>query len=332
MLHFFRCAAHTLNLVASADSKAALKPRTGEYARLHYKVFGILSKLWSKYNQSPKFSGLVREKMGKALMTPTATRWNSTYDSVKRVLELREKDRVAFNVILDAAKLPRLTDQELSFLDQWEKVMRNLAAALDHLQGDKAMYLGHLLPTITFLKSYINDGRRDAPLCKPLVNAILAGIDKRFGSYFERREMLVAAAYLPEFKVSFLEEDQQGIAKNYFIEEVEALEDGQNCQVSQESASVNEKGFYPARKRPRKTNTARQEVELFLIDESEEMESINNYSRIKKVFIKYNVILPSSASSERLFSQAKLLLRSHRQRIADENFEKQLLLLANKAI
>ncbi|QQP51916.1 Hypothetical protein FKW44_013412, partial [Caligus rogercresseyi] len=36
------------------------------------------------------------------------------------------------------------------------------------------------------------------------------------------------------------------------------------------------------------------------------MESIIAYKRIKKIFIPYNVILPS-ASSERLFSKSKLL-------------------------
>ncbi|QQP52084.1 Uncharacterized protein FKW44_004100, partial [Caligus rogercresseyi] len=55
-------------------------------------------------------------------------------------------------------------------------------------------------------------------------------------------------------------------------------------------------------KRPKKTDSAKQEVDRFLTDESEAMESIIAYKRIKKIFIRYNVILPSSASSERLFS------------------------------
>ena len=107
-LHF-RCACHTLNLVAASDSKAALKPRNSDYARVYFRIFGLLSKLWSKYNQSVLFADKVREKFSKVLITPSSTRWNSTFDAVKRVQELREEDRVAFGAILTTANLPSMS-------------------------------------------------------------------------------------------------------------------------------------------------------------------------------------------------------------------------------
>lgn len=333
----FRCAAHSLNLVASNDSRAALKPSNSEYARTYYRVFGILSKAWNKYNQSVQFGEQVQAKLGKAMVTPTSTRWNSTYDAVMRVLELYGQDRVAFNSVLGFAKLPSLNNSEVEFLEQWSSVMGYVAQALDLLQGDKSIYLGHLLPTIRTLTNYLEDAREDTTKCQPLIKALLEGISKRFDIYFTRREFLVATAYLPGFKVDgshFTEEEQEN-AKRFLIEEVQEVGDSNNSQLSQE-ARTSSSGSQSAMasffaKRPKKADSATQEVNRFLMDDSEAMESLLPYRRVKRVFLKYNCILPSSASSERLFSRAKLILRRTRQRLGDSNFEAQLLLSANKA-
>ena len=53
---------------------------------------------------------------------------------------------------------------------------------------------------------------------------------------------------------------------------------------------------------------------------------------MKKVFLKYNTALGSQASVERAFSFAKLILGLRRGKLSDENFEKQLLLKANKKV
>ena len=52
-------------------------------------------------------------------------------------------------------------------------------------------------------------------------------------------------------------------------------------------------------------------------------------SSLKKLFIHYNAILPSSAAAERLFSFAGLITRPHRRCLSDKTFEKLLLLKEN---
>ncbi len=100
----FCCIAHSLNLLATTDCRKAQKMTV--YNCMYQQVFGKLQGLWNKHNQSPKFEDKYKEYFPNLdLITPTATRWNSRYDSVKRILALYEKDSVAFTSVLAAANI-----------------------------------------------------------------------------------------------------------------------------------------------------------------------------------------------------------------------------------
>ncbi len=70
----------------------------------------------------------------------------------------------------------------------------------------------------------------------------------------------------------------------------------------------------------------------FLADSSEEIKSILGYKRVREVFLKSNVMLPSSASCERLFSKGKHMFRRNRHSMTDNSFEMQLLLNINGCV
>lgn len=57
-----------------------------------------------------------------------------------------------------------------------------------------------------------------------------------------------------------------------------------------------------------------------------DLKYLNNYPLVKKIFLKYNTILPSSAPVERLFTYATLLDLPKFNRLEDDKFEKRILL------
>jgi len=67
-----RCAAHTLNLVATVDSVEALNDAT--YKRISRHVFAKCQALFNKQNQSTQCADQIKEILGRYLIVPNATR------------------------------------------------------------------------------------------------------------------------------------------------------------------------------------------------------------------------------------------------------------------
>lgn len=58
---------------------------------------------------------------------------------------------------------------------------------------------------------------------------------------------------------------------------------------------------------------------------------LDQFPKIRKLFVQFNTGLPSSASVERLFNSAALILREKRNRLGDETFEILIKLKPNKS-
>ncbi len=224
----YRCAAHTLSLVATKDSEAALKPTTSEYTKIFRSTFAKLQAVWNLYNRSPKFADSFKAKFEteqKGLLTPNATRWNSTFDAVKRFKEFLVQDQQAMEALLTEAKVKPLVQSEISFISEFLRVMGPVAEALDYLQGEKYMYLGYLVPTIKSLMRLLSERKEEVLVCKPLATALLHGVKNRFSSQLEDRQMIVAAVYLPVFKLDWLHDDRdtQETARVHLLQEMRAV-------------------------------------------------------------------------------------------------------------
>jgi hypothetical protein len=67
----------------------------------------------------------------------------------------------------------------------------------------------------------------------------------------------------------------------------------------------------------------------YLNSTSDETTSIKSWPELKEIFIKLNTPIPSSASAERLFSCAGLVMTNKRTRMTDKLFENLVFLKMN---
>ena len=79
-----------------------------------------------------------------------------------------------------------------------------------------------------------------------------------------------------------------------------------------------------------KQTTGDSEVQIYLNDDACSTESILKYQKLKKMFIRFNTALPSSASVERLFSVGGQIFEPLRNRLSDNVFEMLLFLKMNQ--
>ena len=114
-----RCAAHTMNLVASSNITKSLSSSREALSRTVYKrsSFAKCSALWSKASRSTLASDDVEATLKRKLIVPTPTRWNSNYENLSADLD----------EICAKLNLRCLSERELSFL-------KNTAKYYSHLQ------------------------------------------------------------------------------------------------------------------------------------------------------------------------------------------------------
>jgi hypothetical protein len=84
-----RCAAHTMNLVCTKDVKAVLDKDLRHQSAVEEKA----NELWKKQRASPSLMEIVVKYMGKRLVTPGQTRWNSKYDALCCLSSLMEDEK-----------------------------------------------------------------------------------------------------------------------------------------------------------------------------------------------------------------------------------------------
>ena len=76
---------------------------------------------------------------------------------------------------------------------------------------------------------------------------------------------------------------------------------------------------------PEKVESTQEELYQFLKLNNSSINMLNNYTAIKKLFIKYNTGIPSSASVEYMFSIGGSIMTPQRGYLNDDIFEYQIL-------
>lgn len=83
----YRCAAHTLNLIANNEVDAWLASNP-ESRSVYRSATAKCSSMWTKASRSSLASEYLEEAGSKKLIVPTATRWNSYFNAYARIAEM----------------------------------------------------------------------------------------------------------------------------------------------------------------------------------------------------------------------------------------------------
>ncbi|XP_034534155.1 uncharacterized protein LOC117808543 [Notolabrus celidotus] len=322
-----KCACHLLNLISTVDTTAA-GAGSETYKRLSRSAFAKCNALWNKTSRSITAFETVERECKLQFLRPNQTRWSSLFLAVERVVRIqKEQGEKAIRNVCTALKIKMLNPAEMGYLAEYAAVMKPVAMALNILQGESSVHMGFLLPTLHQLQDKLKKLESTCKVCGPLIDALLNGIQKRFGEIMKEPELIAAAILLPKFRTSWTTEDsilKAGLnyIKNHLDTDLEL--DDEACTNSSQS---DEDDFF-ASMRAGRSETG--ELERYLSCPSTGgMDLLHSFPQIKKLSLKVNTSLPASAACERLFSHAGLLFTAKRSQLHCKNLENQLLLKLN---
>jgi len=312
----WRCACHSLNLVASNDASKL----TDAVKRISTQTFAKLQGLWNKQNRSALASDKIRSALGSLLITPGETRWNSTYDSIVKIDSLLSspESEAKFDKLCDELDIKRLQPLQKTFVHEYVQVLQPVSCGLDVLQGEKEVGLGHLLPTLFIIKDQLNSllVNNKLSVCCPVIKLLLDGIDKRFQFMLTSTEAQLAAVVHPKFKldwvmdehersrlVSLLKRKMHSVASTK--QPTDSTEVGDNSTPAPETHQQDFFAVLAARRQQASAEAGSdvdEELSKYLSDKSTDVSALNCYPLIRKLYIELNTGLPASAAVERLFS------------------------------
>jgi hypothetical protein len=176
-------------------------------------------------HRSSKAADAVKEISEKAIITPVVTRWNSQYDSIRRILEIGNSK---LSDICQALDLPKFKSTEMECLQEYVAVMGPVAIALDKLQGEKDAFFGNIMPTLVTVQQKLTGMlNKNLKHAEPLVSALLNGLDKRFREElaFTRsaKDKIIASVAHPYFKLRWIPENKREQCRELFTQAVKCI-------------------------------------------------------------------------------------------------------------
>jgi len=347
-----KCAAHRMNNIAGSDVDEALTDRI--YKKHSRSAMAKAQVLFKKQKKSSQAADHIRANCkGLLFVIPNATRWNSTYDAIKRLVRNLKVSADNLRGLSDLLDVPRFTEEDITFLKEYTRVYKHFADVLDVLQGEYDTFIGCLLPLLSGLKKELEKECRNLTVCAPLAQALINGIDDKFSEDFDNDQLYMAAAVHPRFKTIWITDPvKRAQVWGKVRAELQMLSQSDSDPPPSPSAS-NSAGTNEAATPQPEDPTDDESDTVSTVDRlvpmgqqdntqdktlldvymsqptTEDLSSLDNFPLIKRLFIKLNTMLPSSATAERLFSLGGLVFGQNRHSYTDNNFEAKVLLKFN---
>lgn len=329
-----RCASHTLDLIVAEDLWQAVSQ--GPMCQLHYSTMAKVFAIWSKSHQLQVAMDSAEDLAKMALVVPAVIRWNVEYCAVQKIVSLTETELTELCARLE---VPRLQPEEMAFLKEYAVVFKPLAFALELFQAEQKCYLGLVIPTILSLKNKLNEQKAKAHYFGEVINTIVMAIDVRFQELFASPEAKIATATTPQFRLWWMTASEKDEMCSLMATEASQIEPCREDEVSKSQNVVpieSEDDFfsYGPVKPPVQAQQrgVMEEIRKYLDGTGKSLECLQDFPRVKQLFLKYNTTLPSTAPVQRLFSHKGNLATSQRTYLTDDYFERIQLLRYNSNV
>ncbi|XP_050708973.1 uncharacterized protein LOC126993880 [Eriocheir sinensis] len=350
----YRCSAHTLNLIATADVHSV--PGWNQGFRAPFtKAAAKAQGTWNLQNRSSVVTNSIKEKTGRKLKTFCVTRWNSYYDAIQSLMDVLsnpEKMR-ALNEILSKGGAATFNEMDKHVLSEYLKVMQPVAECLDSLQSETNAYMGTLMPALQLMQFQLERLKVDRNLqfALPLVSALLGkegsgkGCYGRFADQLQDADILMATALHPHYTMSLVRHfnpDQAANIQGRIVREVKEIVGTELERQPEERKERVDKFHLLLSSATVPEVRYQEEVEETIVktleDWKREMVDIPLSPNLfparyrdawLDLFKRYNTPLPSSAAVERLFSSAGDILRAKRSSLSNVNFEQLVFVRGN---
>ncbi|XP_075994830.1 uncharacterized protein zbedx [Genypterus blacodes] len=329
-----RCASHTLDLIVTEDFWQAVSQ--GPMCQLHYSAMAKVFAIWSKCHHLQVGMDAAEEIAKMSLVVPAVIRWNVEYCGVQKIVSLTERELTELCARLE---VPRLQPEEMAFLKEYVTVFHPLAFALELFQAEKKCYLGLVIPTVLSLKNKLNEQKAAAHYLGDVINAIVMAIDVRFQELFASTEAKIATATTPQFRLWWMAASEREEMCSLLATEASQVEPclETDANTSQKSSSnLSEDDFFsygPVKQTEQNQQRGvNEEIGKYIEGTGKSLACLQDFPRVKQLFLKYNTTLPSTAPVQRLFSQKGNLVTSQRNFLTDDYFERVQLLRYNSNV
>lgn len=329
-----RCASHTLEQVVTEDFRQAMLQ--GPMCQLHYSAMAKVAAIWSKCHHL-QVGMVAAEEIGKmALAVPSVIRWNVEYCGVQKIVSLTERELTELCARLE---VPRMQPEEMAFLKEYVTVFHPLAFALELFQAEQKCYLGLVIPTVLSLKNKLNEQKDAANYLGEVINAIVVAIDVRFQELFDSTEAKFATATTPQFRLWWMNASEREDMCSLLATEASQIEPSSLIEANPSrrlSTIESEDDFFsygPVKPAVQiQQRGVMEEIRKYVEGTGKSLECLQDFPRVKQLFLRYNTTLPSTAPVQRLFSQKGNLVTSQRNFLTDDYFERIQLLRYNSNV
>lgn len=190
------CFAHTLNLVVQAA--------ISEIKDIQDKV----KKIVQLFKRSPKASELLKsmqQQMGKPVLSlkqDITTRWNSTFDMFKRILEVKES--LISTLAINYPNVVNLTNEDFNILEKCCEILEVFKDVTEEMSSEKNVTASKIILLSSSLKRYSVNYLNNTPDLpegvQRLGQSLVSSLNKRFDNIEQNNTFSECTFFDPRFK------------------------------------------------------------------------------------------------------------------------------------